>query len=171
MVHYLFMIKTSFFIHAFVLATVTLSGEQIFTLLFTSDSFFEILFYIVYYFWQSGIFALCVFYLLSNSIKLWWRAQFTSEAYLSPFSSGFRQLWRGKMTRSLISTRLWLACTDWWLMGSHSQEAEDGRCSDRWQWLRGEDGNCGIKTSPLKYSRELLLETRQLFWEMEVIKS
>ena len=28
MVHYLFMIKTSFFIHAFVLATVTLSGEQ-----------------------------------------------------------------------------------------------------------------------------------------------
>ena len=83
---------------------------------FTSDSFFEILFYIVYYFWQSGIFALCVFYLLSNSIKLWWRAQFTSEAYLSPFSSGFRQLWRGNMTRSLISTRLWLACTDWWLM-------------------------------------------------------
>ena len=55
----------------------------------------------------------------------------------------------------------WLALTGGW--------CEDGGICD--QWLRGEDGNRGIKTSPLKYSRELLLETRQLFWEMEVIKS
>ena len=45
--------------------------------------------------------------------------------------------------------RLWIDLH--WLVGSHRPEAgvktEDGRCD---QWLRGEDGNCGIKTSPLK---------------------